>query len=159
MNRLSINSFQRQHGSTVWARALLVQNLVSLLLIPRWKVYLPMVVKKWESAIHGINHYPMDLIVLSTGWLFIQWIALMNTEQGPAGLHYPAYEQHSPGLAIWAASSSSALGAGLCLNVLSTPKVQLLICAQSSLQIGHWLASGHFVTMYVYFPIFVLFFL
>ena len=29
------------------------------------------VVKKWESAIHRINHYPMDLIVLSTEWLFI----------------------------------------------------------------------------------------
>ena len=112
-------------------------------LSPRWKVYLPMVVKKWESAIHGINHYPMDLIVLSTGWLFIQWIALLNTEQGPAGLHYPAYEQHSPGLAIWAASSSSALGAGLCLNFLSTPKVQLLIYAHSPLQKAHWLASGH----------------
>ena len=58
---------------------------------------------------------------------------------------------------MWAASSSSALGAGLCLNVLSTPKVQLLIYAHSSLQIDHWLASGHFVTMYVYFPIFVFF--
>ena len=44
------------------------------------------------------------------------------------------------------------------LELSQSSKVQLLIYAQSSLQIDHWLASGHFVTMYVYFPIFVFFF-
>ena len=35
-------------------------------LSPRWKVYLATVVKKWESAIHGINQYPMDMYIIKT---------------------------------------------------------------------------------------------